>query len=109
MSMPKTFLSLIAFAIKQYNLDVMLDTKPILGTVFYISYVLVVSLSVTNIFIATIVHYHHQVRIYMERDGNYLRRAVRNEIKVTIRNKWTKFKFKIKEFIIGRKWQCYSS
>ena len=98
MSMPKTFLSLIVFAIKQHNLDIMLETKPFLGTVFYISYVLVVSLSVTNIFIATIVHYHHQVRIYMEKDRNYLRKAVRNEIKVTIRNKWTKFKFKIKEF-----------
>ena len=96
-NMMQTFLSLIAFAIKQHNLDTMLDTKPVLGTIFYISYVLVVSLGVMNIFIATIVHYHHQVRLYMERDRNLLRKAVKNEVKVTIRTKWTKFKFKIKE------------
>ena len=83
--MPQTFLSLIAFAIKQHNLDAMLDTKPVLGTIFYISYVLVVSLGVLNIFIATIVHYHHQVRLYMERDRNYLRKAVKNEVKVTMK------------------------
>ena len=97
MSIEKTLMSLIAFAIKQHSLSQMLDTRPVLGTIFYITYVLVVSLGVMNIFIATIVHYHHQVRIYMERDRNYLQTAVRGEMKEIICEKWEKLKSKFKE------------
>lgn len=97
MSLQKTFLSLIAFAIKQHNLSDMLESSPALGTIFYISYVLVVSLGVMNIFIATIVHYHHQVRVYMERDRNFLQRAVRDEVMVSLRSRVHKVKLKLKE------------
>ncbi len=79
-SMTKTLMSVIAFAIKQQNVSIMRDANPILGSLFYITFVLVVIFGLMNIFIATLVHYHHIVKFKMKYDVDYLRNAVTIEV-----------------------------